>query len=211
MTLANSSFKFQEAFLTSGTMISFPKSIFDVLVDKSARGKEVVKVSGGAQPDVNPGGSAHQQQLTKAQITANEISLGKNDFRKEIIVPKVRKASWNLKEELAKVIKARVDFGCDFKGRKKDMVEEIVRRIKVGSFMLITQTTNTSATTFKLDSYFYREVPTNEEAVMQLDQELAFTGPTREIDADYVNKRNIFRKKFAKTMIKLGNVNWLVF
>ncbi|KAI9200701.1 hypothetical protein LWI28_011865 [Acer negundo] len=40
------------------------------------------------------------------------------DFEKEIIVPEMKKASWNLKEELTKVIKA-----------------EIVRRIKANAFI----------------------------------------------------------------------------
>ncbi|KAK1591274.1 hypothetical protein Q3G72_005198 [Acer saccharum] len=56
------------------------------------------------------------------------------DFGKENRIPKVKKTSWNLKEEIAKVIKAGVELGFDFKGREKDMVEEIVRRIKAGTF-----------------------------------------------------------------------------
>ncbi|KAK0600648.1 hypothetical protein LWI29_017078 [Acer saccharum] len=49
---------------------------------------------------------------------SKDLALDLNqDFRKEIIVPGMKKASWNTKEELAKVIKA-----------------EIVRRIKAGSF-----------------------------------------------------------------------------
>ncbi|KAK0597822.1 hypothetical protein LWI29_028913 [Acer saccharum] len=53
---------------------------------------------------------------------------------KEGEVGKVKKAYWNIKEELAKVIKAGMDLGFDFKGRENDMVEEIISRIKVGSY-----------------------------------------------------------------------------
>ncbi|KAK4851304.1 hypothetical protein QYF36_013985 [Acer negundo] len=53
---------------------------------------------------------------------------------KEDIVPMVKKASWNLRDEIAKVIKARKVLGFDVEGREKDIVEEIVRRIKAGTF-----------------------------------------------------------------------------
>ncbi|TXG68267.1 hypothetical protein EZV62_003202 [Acer yangbiense] len=56
------------------------------------------------------------------------------DFENENIVPKEMKAFWNLKEEIAKVIKAGRVLGLNFNGREKDMVEEIVRRIKAGTF-----------------------------------------------------------------------------
>ena len=46
----------------------------------------------------------------------------------------MKKEHWNLKDEIAKVIKARVALGFDVKGREKDMVEEIVRRIKASAF-----------------------------------------------------------------------------
>ncbi|KAK0578125.1 hypothetical protein LWI29_005405 [Acer saccharum] len=49
-------------------------------------------------------------------------------------VPEVLKASWNLQEEIAKAIRAGRVLGFDFNGREKDMVEEIVRRIKAGTF-----------------------------------------------------------------------------
>ncbi|KAK1575963.1 hypothetical protein Q3G72_009751 [Acer saccharum] len=58
------------------------------------------------------------------------------DFRNENIVPEEMKASWNLKEEIAKVIKAGRVLGLNFNGREKDMVEEIVRGIKGGTFDL---------------------------------------------------------------------------
>ncbi|KAI9157471.1 hypothetical protein LWI28_023122 [Acer negundo] len=57
-----------------------------------------------------------------------------HDLGNENITPKVKKAPWKLKDEIAKVIKARVALGFDVKGREKDMVEEIVRRIKASTF-----------------------------------------------------------------------------
>ncbi|KAK1557964.1 hypothetical protein Q3G72_034949 [Acer saccharum] len=52
----------------------------------------------------------------------------------ENTMPEVLKASWNLQEEIAKAIKAGRVLGFDFNGREKDMVEEIVRKIKAGTF-----------------------------------------------------------------------------
>ncbi|KAK1557366.1 hypothetical protein Q3G72_023229 [Acer saccharum] len=49
-------------------------------------------------------------------------------------VPEVLKASRNLQVEIAKAIKAGRVLGFDFNGREKDMVEEIVRRIKARTF-----------------------------------------------------------------------------
>ncbi|KAA8515463.1 hypothetical protein F0562_018926 [Nyssa sinensis] len=68
--------------------------------------------------------------------------------------------------------------------------------------IFMTETTNTP---FKLDTSFYQGV-LNEKAVLQLDQELAFTDLTRKISSDYVSRPKVFRRKFAKAMIKLGNV-----
>lgn len=68
--------------------------------------------------------------------------------------------------------------------------------------------TPSSSTPFKLDTSFYRGV-LNEQATLQLDQELAFTDLTRRMAADYISQPNAFRRKFAKAMIKLGNVNVL--
>ncbi|KAK9267484.1 hypothetical protein L1049_009910 [Liquidambar formosana] len=68
--------------------------------------------------------------------------------------------------------------------------------------------TPTSNTPFRLDSSFYRGV-LQEEAVLQLDQELAFTDLTRKMALDCVNRPNIFRRKFAKAMMKLANVGVL--
>ncbi|KAK4761148.1 hypothetical protein SAY87_006041 [Trapa incisa] len=65
-----------------------------------------------------------------------------------------------------------------------------------------------SPTPFRLDSYFYREV-LDQQAVFPLDQGLAFTDITRKMAADYVNRPNVFRRKFAKAMIKLLNVGVL--
>ncbi|KAF8409501.1 hypothetical protein HHK36_005577 [Tetracentron sinense] len=63
-------------------------------------------------------------------------------------------------------------------------------------------------TPFNLDSSFYRGV-LDGKAILQLDQELAFTDVTRTLALTYINKPNVFRQKFSKAMIKLGNVNVL--
>ncbi|XP_030533262.2 peroxidase 57-like [Rhodamnia argentea] len=68
--------------------------------------------------------------------------------------------------------------------------------------------TPSSGTPFKLDASFYRGV-LQEQATLQLDQGLAFTDLTRRIAADYIGRPNVFRRKFAKAMIKLGNVDVL--
>ncbi|KAF8376677.1 hypothetical protein HHK36_031653 [Tetracentron sinense] len=65
-----------------------------------------------------------------------------------------------------------------------------------------------TTTPFNLDSSFYRGV-LDGEAILQLDQELAFTDVTRTLALTYVNKPNVFQRKFSKAMIKLGNVNVL--
>ncbi|KAK3197830.1 hypothetical protein Dsin_021245 [Dipteronia sinensis] len=56
------------------------------------------------------------------------------DLGMENVVPLVKKASWNLKEKIGKIIEAGVVLCFDFNGKEKDMVEEIVRRIKDGTF-----------------------------------------------------------------------------
>ncbi|CAK9169909.1 unnamed protein product [Ilex paraguariensis] len=61
----------------------------------------------------------------------------------------------------------------------------------------------TTSTPFELDPSFYQGV-LNEEAVLSLDQELAFTDVTRTIVSEYVAGPKVFRRKFAKAMIKLG-------
>ncbi|KAF5187332.1 Peroxidase [Thalictrum thalictroides] len=68
--------------------------------------------------------------------------------------------------------------------------------------------TPTSNTPFKLDSSFYRGL-LNGEAVLQLDQGLAFTDVTQKLATKYVQQPNIFRREFSKAMIKLGNVGVL--
>ncbi|KAK2642590.1 hypothetical protein Ddye_024353 [Dipteronia dyeriana] len=66
---------------------------------------------------------------------SKDVALDLNqDLGKENKVPEVKKASWNLKEEIAKVINAGVVLGFDVNGRENDMVEEIVRRIETGTF-----------------------------------------------------------------------------
>ncbi|CAN1319060.1 Peroxidase 57, partial [Linum perenne] len=61
---------------------------------------------------------------------------------------------------------------------------------------------------FRLDSSFYGRVM-NQETVLHLDQQLAFTDVTRKTAALYAGRPNVFRKRFAKAMIKLGNVGVL--
>ncbi|OWM77652.1 hypothetical protein CDL15_Pgr017052 [Punica granatum] len=68
--------------------------------------------------------------------------------------------------------------------------------------------TPSSGTPFRLDSSFFKGV-IEEQAILQLDQELGFTDLTRKIAADYVNRPHVFRRKFAKAMIKLGSVGVL--
>ncbi|KAF8409507.1 hypothetical protein HHK36_005583 [Tetracentron sinense] len=63
-------------------------------------------------------------------------------------------------------------------------------------------------TPFNLDSSFYRGV-LDREAILLLDQELAFTDVTRTLALTYINKPNVFQGKFSKAMIKLGNANVL--
>ncbi|KAK0580366.1 hypothetical protein LWI29_001091 [Acer saccharum] len=74
---------------------------------------------------------SHDMLTSHSKATALDLN---QDFGKENIVPEVMKASWNLKEEITKVIKAGRVLGFDFNGREKDMVEEIVRKVKVGTF-----------------------------------------------------------------------------
>lgn len=68
--------------------------------------------------------------------------------------------------------------------------------------------TPSSANPFRLDSSFYKGV-LQEKAVLQLDQDLAFTDLTRKMAADYVNRPHVFRRKFAKAMIKMVSVRVL--
>ncbi|KAI6703996.1 hypothetical protein NL676_013132 [Syzygium grande] len=68
--------------------------------------------------------------------------------------------------------------------------------------------TPSSNTPFKLDPSFYKGV-LQEQTVLQLDQELAFTDLTRRIVVDYISRPNVFRRKFAKAMLKLTNVGVL--
>ncbi|KAL0911314.1 hypothetical protein M5K25_019447 [Dendrobium thyrsiflorum] len=63
-------------------------------------------------------------------------------------------------------------------------------------------------TPFKLDQSFFKNV-LNAKAILQLDQQLAFTNVTNKIVTQYVDRPNLFRKQFSKSMIKLGKVNAL--
>ncbi|KAI0497863.1 hypothetical protein KFK09_021101 [Dendrobium nobile] len=63
-------------------------------------------------------------------------------------------------------------------------------------------------TPFKLDQSFFQNV-LNAKAILQLDQQLAFTNVTNKIVSRYVDRPNLFRKQFSQSMIKLGEVNVL--
>ncbi|KAH0454819.1 hypothetical protein IEQ34_016743 [Dendrobium chrysotoxum] len=63
-------------------------------------------------------------------------------------------------------------------------------------------------TPFKLDQSFFKNV-LNAKAILHLDQQLAFTNVTNKIVSQYVDRPNLFRKQFSKSMIKLGEVNVL--
>ncbi|KAL5730937.1 peroxidase [Ranunculus cassubicifolius] len=71
--------------------------------------------------------------------------------------------------------------------------------------VFMTPTTNTP---FKLDSSFYNGV-LNGGAVLQLDQGLGFTQLTRFLATKYTQQPNLFRRKFARAMIKMGNAGVL--
>ncbi|KAK2640496.1 hypothetical protein Ddye_028291 [Dipteronia dyeriana] len=86
-------------------------------------------------------GRAENSILVDVGLKRKECGLKKastlvlnRGFGNENIVPEGLKASWNLHEEITKVIKAGGVLGFDFNGRENDMVEEIVRRIKAGTF-----------------------------------------------------------------------------
>ncbi|KAK2648703.1 hypothetical protein Ddye_016192 [Dipteronia dyeriana] len=74
--------------------------------------------------------SVKSHGMLTRQSKARTLKLN-HDFGKENIAPEMKKASWNLKDEIAKVIKAKVALGSDVQGREKDIVEEIVRIIKL--------------------------------------------------------------------------------
>lgn len=65
-----------------------------------------------------------------------------------------------------------------------------------------------TTTPFHLDNSFYHGV-LNGEAVLQLDQELAFTSLTDDLVVRYANSPRLFIHQFSKAMIKLGNVGVL--
>ncbi|CAN0852490.1 Peroxidase 44 [Linum grandiflorum] len=58
------------------------------------------------------------------------------------------------------------------------------------------------------DSSFYGKVM-NQESVLHLDQQLAFTDITRKTASLYASRPKVFRKRFAKAMVKLGSIGVL--
>ncbi|XP_072952260.1 peroxidase 57-like [Typha angustifolia] len=81
-----------------------------------------------------------------------------------------------------------------------------LQNITQDSSVFMNQATTTP---FLLDgSSFYHGV-LNGMAVLQLDQELAFTDLTNKLAARFVNSPKLFRKQFSKSMVKLGNVGVL--
>ncbi|XP_068667798.1 peroxidase 57-like [Aristolochia californica] len=66
----------------------------------------------------------------------------------------------------------------------------------------------TSSSPFVLDNSFYHGV-LNGKAVLQLDQQLAFSQLASSLAEKYARSPKAFRKNFSKAMIKLGNVGIL--
>ncbi|CAN0852484.1 Peroxidase 57 [Linum grandiflorum] len=58
------------------------------------------------------------------------------------------------------------------------------------------------------DPSFYGKVM-NQESVLHLDQQLAFTDITRKTASLYASRPKVFRKRFAKAMVKLGSIGVL--
>ncbi|KAK0597066.1 hypothetical protein LWI29_021500 [Acer saccharum] len=100
------------------------------------RGKDLIAVPLAVELDGDERRNSKIQRMPDTIMRFSKASALElnQDVGKENKIPKVKKAPWNLKEEIAKVIKAGVVLGFDFKGREKEMVEEIVRRIKAGTF-----------------------------------------------------------------------------
>ncbi|XP_059636012.1 peroxidase 57-like [Cornus florida] len=90
---------------------------------------------------------------------------------------------------------------------RKSCPKPVEQNTNISADPKVFMTAKTS-TPFKLDTAFYSGL-LEEEAVLQLDQDLAFTDITRKIASDYVNRPKMFRRKFAEAMIKLGNVGVL--
>ncbi|XP_020092671.1 peroxidase 57-like [Ananas comosus] len=65
-----------------------------------------------------------------------------------------------------------------------------------------------SSTPFHFDNSLYH-ASLNEKAVLQIDQELAFTDVTSKLAAQYANNPGTFLNQFAKSMIKLGSIGVL--
>ncbi|KAJ8497573.1 hypothetical protein OPV22_008125 [Ensete ventricosum] len=66
----------------------------------------------------------------------------------------------------------------------------------------------TTSPPFLLDATFYRSL-LNGKAVLQLDQDLAFTDVTSRLAARFVSNPKRFVRQFSKSMIKLGSVGVL--
>ncbi|RZC56222.1 hypothetical protein C5167_015071 [Papaver somniferum] len=54
--------------------------------------------------------------------------------------------------------------------------------------------------------FFINRLVIEGKSLLQLDQGLAFTGLSKKLAEKYVNDSQLFRNKFAKAMIKLGNI-----
>ncbi|OAY67288.1 Peroxidase 57, partial [Ananas comosus] len=73
----------------------------------------------------------------------------------------------------------------------------------------ITVFMNQFSTTFHFSNSFYHNV-LNEKALLQLDQDLAFTDYTSTLASQYANDAVLFRKRFSESMIKLGSAGVLM-
>lgn len=115
-----------------------------------------------------------------------------------------------------------IDRLYDFKGTglpDPDMDHGVLAALRKKCPKPITPITNISSdpkafinqattTPFRLDNSFYHGVLSG-RAVLQLDQELAFTSLTNDLAVRYANSPSVFILQFSKAMIKLGNVGVL--
>lgn len=65
-----------------------------------------------------------------------------------------------------------------------------------------------SSAPFHFDNSLYHAL-LNEKAVLQIDQELAFTDVTSKLAAQYANNPGTFMNQFTESMIKLGSIGVL--
>lgn len=64
-------------------------------------------------------------------------------------------------------------------------------------------------TSFIVDNQFYNQI-LNKKGILKIDQELALDKLSAPIVSRFATNGNAFRKSFAKSMVKMGNINVLV-